>query len=216
MTPFYQHGGITIFCGDNREILPGLGRFDLLLTDPPYGIKQCKGMGGGGFDSTGKYPRKPRKYAGGWDDKAPTVQEFSALLESARTAIIWGGNYFGSKLPAGNKWLVWDKEQVMPTYSDAELAFTTLPGDSVKKFSYGVNKHRAEEERQHPTQKPVPLMQWCIQLAGDVASIVDAFGGVGSTGIAAKNLGKTCTLIELEEEFCEIAARRLEQEVLAL
>lgn len=213
---YYDAEGVTIYHGDCREIVPQLARFDLLLTDPPYGINQCKGMGGGGYDSTGKYPRKPRKYEGGWDDEAPSPETIAMLLASAKQSIIWGGNYFSGRLPKGNKWLVWDKEQVMPTYSDAEMAFTSLPGDSVKMFRYGVNKHRAEEEREHPTQKPLVLMQWCIQLAGDVATILDPFAGSGTTGQAAKNLGKRCVLIEREERFCEIAARRLSQSVLSL
>jgi site-specific DNA-methyltransferase (adenine-specific) len=216
MTPYYQDSAVTIYHGDCECILPCLPKSDLLLTDPPYGISQCGGMGGGGFDSTGRYPRKPRQYEGGWDKETPSREAITLLLASARHAIIWGGNYLCDRLPKGNKWFVWDKEQVMPTYSDAEMAFTTLPGDSIKMFRYGVNRHRADETRQHPTQKPVMLMQWCIQMAGAVETIVDPFAGSGSTGEAAKNLGKRCVLIEREERYCEIGAKRMAQEVLPL
>ena len=66
----------------------------------------------------------------------------------------------------------------------------------------------------HPTQKPVALMSWCISLAGDVQTILDPFAGSGTTGRAAKDLGRKAVLIEIEERYCEIAARRMGQEVL--
>jgi DNA modification methylase len=72
------------------------------------------------------------------------------------------------------------------------------------------------EERDHPTQKPLEVIQWAIQLAGDIETILDPWAGPGTTGHAAKNLGKKAVLIEREERYCEIAARRLAQEVLPL
>ena len=68
----------------------------------------------------------------------------------------------------------------------------------------------------HPTQKPLALMTWCIGLACDVQTILDPFAGSGTTGVAAKALGRKCVLIEREEKYCEIAAKRLRQEYLAL
>jgi DNA modification methylase len=113
------------------------------------------------------------------------------------------------------KWLVWDKEQTMPTYSDAELAWTTLDGVAVKMLRYSGNGLlAAEKERWHPTQKPLSLMTWCIRLAGDVQTILDPFAGSGTTGRAAKDLGRKAVLIEREEHYCEIAARRMRQGVL--
>jgi len=70
------------------------------------------------------------------------------------------------------------------------------------------------EQRWHPTQKPVEIMQWCIGLAGDVQTILDPFAGSGTTGRAAKDLGKQAVLIEMDEQYCEIAAQRMAQEVL--
>jgi len=187
-----------------------------LLTDPPYGINQCAGMGGGGFDSTGKYPRKPRVYEGGWDTEGPSAETITLMLSKSDQGIIWGGNYLSDRLPQGNQWLVWDKEQFMPTYSDAELAFTTFSGNSVKMFRYGQNRHRSKEEREHPTQKPVELMIWCMGFAPLAVTILDPFMGSGTTLRAAKDLGRKAIGIEIEEKYCEIAARRMEQEVLPL
>lgn len=215
-TPYYKDDFVTIYHGDCREILPTLGRFDLLLTDPPYGIGQDKGMGSGGYSFGGK-KRTARGYAGGWDKSTPDDETLTLCLAASTTQIIWGGNYMAAMLSQQPKWLVWDKQQTMPTYSDAELAWTTLPGASVKMFRQcGAGLMAVEKERFHPTQKPVALMQWCIGLAGDVSTIIDPFAGSGTTGRAAKDLGKQCVLIEREEAYCEIAAKRMAQEVLAL
>ncbi len=214
MTPYYQDTAATIYHGDCREIVPTLGRFDLLLTDPPYGIGLDKGMGGGGKRIAGQ----PRRYVGGWDGTRP-VEAVKQSIGTASACIVWGGNYYTDVLPLSPKWLVWDKEQTMPSYSDAELAWTTLSGVSVKMFRYCGNGLLATEKepRQHPTQKPLSLMLWCIQLAGDNAqTILDPFGGSGTTARAAKDLGRKCVLIEKEERYAEIAARRMAQEVLPL
>jgi DNA modification methylase len=213
--PFYSDSAVTLYHGDAREIVPLLGRFDLLLTDPPYGIKQDRGMGGGGVDGFGNnIKRTPKVYAGGWDSERPEAALFATLLESSSEHIIWGGNYFADVLPVQSKWLVWDKEQTMPTYSDAELAWTTLSGVSVKMFRYcGSGLMAKEQGREHPTQKPLALMIWCLGFAPEAQTILDPFAGSGTTGRACKDLGRKCVLIEREEKYAEIAARRMGQEV---
>lgn len=218
MKPYYQDSAVTIYHGDCREIVPHLGRFDLLLTDPPYGIKQDRGMGRGGYDGFGNgAKRQPKAYAGGWDDGRPEPETFAVILQAAEQHIIWGGNYFADLLTVQGKWLVWDKEQTMPTYSDAELAWSTLPGVSVKMFRYcGAGLMAKEQARAHPTQKPLALMVWCLGFVPAAKIILDPFAGSGTTGRACKDLGRKCVLIEREERYCEIAARRMGQEVLAL
>lgn len=217
MKPYYEHGGITIFHGESMDIVPTLGRFDLLLTDPPYGIKRDKGMGGGGYDGFGgRRKRTPKEYVGGWDEERPSGELLSLCVRASDVAIVWGGNYFADLLPVMPKWLVWDKEQTMPSFSDAELAWTTIPGQSVKMFRYcGAGLRAVEKERDHPTQKPMALMSWCMGLVPDAVRILDPFGGSGTTARVCKDFGKECVTIEREERYCEIAAR-LEQEVLAL
>lgn len=216
MRPYYQDDAVTIYHGDCREIVPGLGRFDLLLTDPPYGIGRDKGMGGKG--KAGICRRNPKRYAGEWDGERPSLETMSRCLVKGDCCIVWGGNYFSDMLPVRPKWLVWDKAQTMPSYSDAELAWTTLPGVSVKMLRYSGNGLLAKEKtRVHPTQKPLALMTWCIGLAGnEVRTILDPFAGSGTTGRAAKDLGCRAVLIEREERYCEVAAGRMLQEVLAL
>jgi DNA modification methylase len=216
LQPYYQHAGITIYHGDSSEILPALARADLVLTDPPYGIGRDKGMGGGGHAGFGKMKRRPRSYEGEWDKERPAEDLLRQVAAAGDVAIIWGGQYFTDVLPVGEKWLVWDKQQWMPSYSDAELAWTNLPGVSLKMFRQcAAGMMAVERDRYHPTQKPLALMKWCIRLAPDTArSILDPFMGSGSTLVAAKDLGLSAIGIEREEQYCEVAATRLSQEVL--
>ncbi len=215
--PYYRDDAVVIYHGDNREIVPQLDtRFDLLLTDPPYGLNRDRGMGGGGVKGLAKSSLR-RRYAGWWDTTRPDKATFDMLLECCDAHIIWGGQYFTDILPQSNKWLVWDKENTMPSYSDAETAWTSLGGSACKMFRHNNNGLFAVERVGiHPTQKPLALMIWCIQLAGDVKTILDPFAGSGTTGRAAKDLQRKCVLIEREERYCEIAAKRMAQEVLPL
>jgi DNA modification methylase len=211
MKPYYQDSAVTIYHGDCREIVPTLGRFDLLLTDPPYGI-------GANRMTLGNGTRKLDRGDTDWDNAAPTRWVLDMCREHAAAAILWGGNYFEG-LPPARGWLVWDKCTGKNDFADAELAWTNLD-TVVKKFSLswvGANARDRDAAREHPTQKPLALMNWCISLAGDGAqTILDPFAGSGTTGRAAKDLGRKAVLIEREERYCEIAAKRMRQEVLEL
>lgn len=213
---YYQDENITLYHGDCREILPTLGVFDLLLTDPPYGIKQDRGIGGCGYDGFGNgKKRTPKQYVGGWDSERPDRDTLLLCLGAADRHIVWGGNYFSDVLEQRSKWLVWDKCQTMPSYSDAELAWTSLDGVAVKMLRYsGSGLMAIEKDRVHPTQKPLELMKWCIGFAKEAKTIIDPFAGSGTTGRAAKDLGLKCTLIEREERYCEETVKRMRQEVL--
>lgn len=132
----------------------------------------------------------PKTYAGGWDDEAPSSDLLQLIVSAARVSVIWGGNYFA--LGRGGKWLAWNKEQVMPSYSDAELAWTNADGDSVKLFTLHCNKARIELGL-HPTQKPVSLMAWSMAQAKvpTDSTVLDPFMGSASTGIAAMQTGRS-------------------------
>ena len=205
--PYFQDDAVTIYHGDCREIVPTLGRFDLLLTDPPYGI---------GYEAS-RYQNAVFSGVIHGDD-----QDFNPtfLLELAEDAIIWGGNNFANFLPRGG-WLVWDKrcseraDKILG--SPFELAWCSkVTRYKIARILHGgaVNAD-GTGRRQHPTQKPLSLMTWCISLAGDVQTILDPFAGSGTTGRAAKDLGRKAVLIEREERYCEIAARRMGQQCLA-
>jgi DNA modification methylase len=203
-------GRATLYLGDCREILPTLPKVDAVVTDPPYGIKMDKGTRGCGYDGFGLgKKRTPRTYAGGWDGERPSADVFSAMLDAAPLHIVWGGNYFSDLLPVSQKWLWWDKLQTMPTYSDGELAWTSLPGTSTKKFVYnGSGLLAKEQERFHPTQKPVQLMKWCANFTS--GTILDPFMGSGTTGVACMELGRDFVGIERDPAYFDIACKRIE------
>ena len=206
MQPYYQDDAVTIYNGDCREIVPELGKFDLLLTDPPYGI----GVDGQKFSTSTHGGRKAYEFLG-WDKCRPDKSLIDMILESADKHIIWGGNYFADMLPIQMKWFVWDKGQRICN-SDGELAWTSI-GGALRIFTLNRVALMCDGAF-HPTQKPVQLISWCIEKAGDVQTILDPFAGSGTTGRAAKDLGRKATLIEIEEKYCEIAANRMRQEVL--
>ena len=209
MTPYYQQDGITIYHGDCREILPRLDRADLLLTDPPYGIK---------WEKTGFQDQMLVDYeeAAEWD-QLPTPETMAVVIASSDKRIIWGGNYFAGMLGPWRGPLVWNKLTYGNPFADGELAWSNIVG-TMRLFTHqwcGAAKDSERGERNvHPTQKPVALMSWCINLTKGVRTVIDPFCGSGSTLVAAKLHGLKAVGIEMRESYCEIAAKRLAQGVL--
>jgi DNA modification methylase len=212
MTPYYQDNHCVIYHGDCREILPQLPKVDLVLTDPPYGI----GEGNRKKILSRANKAAARDYgAGDWDKTTPPDWLLGLIREVGNWQIIWGGNYF--PLPPSKCWLVWDKQNT-GDFADCELAWTNLD-KAVRKITHLWNGmiRKGGEERYHPTQKPLEVMAWCLSQAPDgTKTILDPFMGSGTTLRAAKDLGRKAIGIEIEEKYCEIAAKRLAQEVLAL
>ncbi len=216
MKPFYQDDWATIYHGDCREILPDFPKVDLVLTDPPYGVNRDKGFGGfGGFGQ----PIVRRRFDhDDWDSDRPEEEVFCHIFDLSKLAIIWGGNFFADILPRSTHWIFWDKLQTMPTFGDGELAWTNSTRKSITKVTVEWNGLLGKEKyRQHPTQKPLTLMTWCIEnYSKQEHCIIDPFMGSGTTLRAAKDLNRKSIGIEIEEKYCEIAAKRLQQEVLDL
>lgn len=226
MKPYYEASGITIYLGNCREVLGELYEdmrmahraFDLLLTDPPYGIGSARVGRGGRQDGNAVAPSADYGDAT-WDDQ--TQDEPLAFARTlCKHQIIFGGNYY--HLPPSRCWLVWDKENGANDYADCELAWTNIERP-VRRIVYrwhGMLQQHAgvkKEKRVHPTQKPEPVMVWALQHApADVQTVLDPFMGSGTTLVAAKRLGKRAMGIELDERYCEIAAQRLSQEALPM
>ena len=206
MKPYYERDGITIFHGDCRDILPTLEPVDLVLTDPPYGISIIKG-GGRGINGWNDFSE-----IGEWDKHAPPQDLIDMVLAKGGHAVVWGGNYFS--LPPSQGWLVWDKGQRNFSLADCELAWTSRDR-AARIFDYA-RAAALQDGKQHPTQKPVALLRWCLEFFPDAQTILDPFMGSGTTLRAAKDLGRKAIGIEIEERYCEIAAKRLAQEVLPL
>ena len=213
MKPYYQDAAVTLYHGDCREIVPTLGRFDLLLTDPPYGI----GEGNAKRIASRSHLAATIDYGHAeWDNLPPSAETIACLRCAADFQIIWGANYFEA-LPPRRGWLVWDKDNGASDFADCELAWTNLE-TAVRKFKWRwagmLQENMAEKDvREHPTQKPLALMVWCLGLSKESQTVLDPFAGSGTTGRACKDLGRKCVLIEREERYCEIAAKRMAQEV---
>ena len=193
---------VTLYLGDCREILPTLGKVDAVVTDPPYGI----GEDGGRFrDRKGGGHRVLEKL--NWDSEPPSRETLWLLRNVSQDQIIWGGNYFADKLPVSKGWLYWQK-LMGGDFSDGELAWTSR-GKALREFTL-CNKMPGKE---HPTQKPVELLVWCVGFLPDAHTICDPFMGSGTTGVAAVKLGRKFIGIEIEPKYFDIACRRIGDEL---
>ena len=219
MKPYYQDDYVTIYHGDCREIVPTLGKFDLLLTDPPYGKVKVSCPYGKVGRRSNLSGAAVNEYDLSWDVEPISHSDIDIIMAAGKQRIIWGVNYFWDYFKPTNGLLVWDKKcqnDWNDSFSDAEIAWTDCSA-KLKMFRYlwvGALRQGNDGKRVHPTQKPVALMTWCIKQANQPVTIIDAYAGAGATGRAAKDLGRKCTMIEISEKYCEIAANRCRQEVL--
>lgn len=259
MTPYYQRGGITLYCADNREILPALdaGSIDLVFTSPPYNLGVSSG---GGFPD--KYtrndsmrnidrPRKGGKWAGGelaWGygvhDDAMRPSEYRSWQRDTLTAC-WrllnerGAIFYNHKPRIQNgemqnpldlnpglpvrQIVIWQRAggmnfattHYLPTHE--WIVILAKPAFRLKsKGASGVGDVWTvpqESGTSHPAPFPVFLPLRALETTG-ARTVLDPFVGGGSTLVAAKMAGVSAIGIEIEEKFCELAARRLQQEVL--
>jgi DNA modification methylase len=202
-TPWTRHvkiGDCDLYLGDCLEVMPALGKVDACLTDPPYGIARENLKAG----KTGEWSKLYSEQIT-WDDFAPQDCVEMAMEKSGGIAIIWGGNYF--TLPPMRGWLIWDKMQ-WHTSGHAELAWTScdIP---IRDFKYS-RAQLASEKKQHPTQKPVALMEWCLGFLPNAETILDPFMGSGTTLVACAKLGRKGIGIELDPDYFEIACKRVQ------
>jgi len=218
--PYYSDDLATLYHGDCAQIVPLLGSFDLLLTDPPYGLNEnpkrnrSRGKPAGSRSPSRKPTMIYEKDYGtfDWDAQPPASWLITSLIASCDKSIIWGGNYF--TLSAARCWLVWDKDN-SGDFADCELAWTNLD-KAVRKFTWRWNGMLQEdmknkENRVHPTQKPLPLMHWCLSQVPDAKTVLDPFMGSGTTLLACKQKGIKAVGIEMNEQYCDAAASRLSQ-----
>lgn len=196
-------GDATLYLGDCLDVLPTLAKVDAVITDPPYGV----GKDGQAESSGGHGGRKRHEFMG-WDAERPSRSAFDLILAAADRHVIWGGNYFADLLPPTGKWLVWDKGQRI-SQSDGELAWTGQSG--ALRICIMNRVQLLLDGTDHPTQKPVKLMQWCIgQVGHPCKTVLDPFMGSGTTGVACANLGRKFIGIEIEPKYFDIACERIE------
>lgn len=194
-------GNAELWHGDCREVLPLLPRFDLVLTDPPYGM---------GFAARPTNAQRANGMkAAAWDDEVPPAWLFGLLQERASALVVWGGNYYA--LPPTRGWLAWLKHGNAPSMADLELAWTSMDMNA-RWFEKSVKSASLEKQLQgaaHPTQKPVDLMMWSMSFAPEAQTVCDPFMGSGTTGVACAQLGKAFTGIERERRYFDIACERI-------
>jgi len=211
VTPYYQDDSCTIYHADCRDILPQLEPVDLVLTDPPYGI----GEDGGDKKRRRDYEPLVVHEKFNWDQDRPNREIFQMIFACSKHQAIFGGNYFTDYLPPSMGWIYWDK-RMGGDFSDGELIFTSQK-KALRRFDVSPFENlRGGHDRQHPTQKPLSLMKYIILRFENAQTILDPFMGSGTTLVAAKNLDRKAIGIEREEKYCEIAVKRLSQEVLSL
>lgn len=220
MTPYYDDGTCTIYHGDCREMLPAMPEPDLVLTDPPYGVGEA----------TNRKERGRGKQAE-CNDFPPVCGDDEPFdprhLLGYRNVVLFGANHYADKLPPSSFWIVWDKLDGLTTdkralgfddNADVELAWTNLRGPArlISHRWKGMLKDTERRDvRVHPTQKPIALMRRIVAALTEPGHLVlDPYMGAGSTLRAAKDLSRRAIGIELSEGYCEIAAKRLAQEVL--
>ena len=192
-------GNCRLIQGDCLRVMPLLGKMDAILTDPPYGIGADK------KNAQSSIRDNPKWAAKDWDDGRPSAETFCKIIESSRSHIIWGGNYFADILPRSKGWLSWRKPEAETGFSlaDIELAWTSIDIASRQKTMGRRDGHL------HPTQKPVALMEWCLGFLPDAKTILDPFMGSASTGVACVNLGRSFIGIELDADYFNIAVSRI-------
>ena len=206
MSRIERIGPHTLYLGDSAEILQSVAPVDACVMDPPYGIGESRS----GNATRGKLAISKDYGDSEWDDEtADSV--VSQAISRAKWSIVFGGNYYS--LPPTSCWLVWDKLNGDTDFADCELAWTNLP-KAVRRIRFmwhGMLRQNGELRGDHPTQKPIEVMRWCIgHLPPTVSTVLDPFMGSGTTLVAAAMLGKHGIGIEREEKYFDIAVRRVE------
>jgi len=205
-------GDHRLMCGDSTDagtvaLLMDGNKADMVFTDPPYGI------GYGGSMALGQEKHGWTQHKGGWDEERPSKEFFEYLQSLAPNQIIWGGNYFTDSLPPTMGWLVWDKGQRGFSLADGEMAWTSF--DNAMRIKEYSRAKANKEEKHHATQKPIEILEWCIEYADRHSkthpkSFIDLFGGSGSTLIACEKTKRICYMMELDPCYVSVIIKRWE------
>ena len=199
-------GNAELYLGDCMEVLPTLPKVDAVITDPPYGIGSWSSTGGNSLSA------QEAADANAWD-VAPEADVFQSLREISDEQVFWGGNYFIAHLGNCRAPLLWDKKNRGMHYADGEFAWTSFKTGTLRIFDKGIQGTEVRQlGREHPTQKPVALMAWCLDRAKVPAGgvVLDPYMGSGTTGVATVTTDRVFIGIEREPKYFDIACRRIE------
>lgn len=192
----------------NMDCMDGMKQFsdkyfELAIVDPPYGLERMK-------HGTAKNNRTGFA-TGAWNNEKPTQEYFTELFRVSTRQIIWGANNF--TLPESEYFIVWDKQQPVDNFADAEFAWTNIKKPA-KVFRYSVFQmmsDRKETGKIHPTQKPVVLYEWLLKnYAKQGDKILDTHVGSASSLIACHNMGFQYVGFELDPDYYRESKERLE------
>jgi site-specific DNA-methyltransferase (adenine-specific)/modification methylase len=201
-------GDATLYLGDCLEVLPTLGRLDAIVTDPPYGIfHPCN------FSTRG---RSNLAECNDYPDIEGDAEPFdpAPILAFNVPTVLWGANHYANHLPPSGGWLVWDKRRPDDLdQSTCEIAWTNCI-KGVRRFSHlwhGMMRESEHGENYHPTQKPVALFRWIINLRwlSGFLVITDPYMGSGPCGVACVETGRHFIGIEIDPKYFDIACRRI-------
>ena len=194
-------GDATLYLGDCLEILPTLGKVDAVVTDPPYALGDWNNRG------TNKVRPFDSDLTQQWD-KPITDRHIHLIRAASKHQVIWGGNYFCDLLPRTKQMFVWNKGIRGMHFNDCEIAWCSQFREACRVFDYSPSR---QEPKQHPTQKPVALMEWCLGFLPDAETILDPFMGSGTTGVACAKLGRKFIGVEINEQYFDIACKRVQK-----
>jgi DNA modification methylase len=215
----YQLGRHRLMCGDSTSIdavekLTEGAKVDLCYTDPPYGINEKGDRSKRGGLTQGN---KLQDFKDDTIDYAVEAYQIVEGVLNIPRQVWWGANYYCHAMPQSNNWFVWDKrveEKQKDTQSDCELAWVKSKWSSVRIFRHlwkGLIKASEHgQKRVHPTQKPVALAEWSFDYFKEVDTVLDLFGGSGSTLIACEKTGRSCFMMEFEPHYCDVIVKRWE------
>lgn len=219
--PYYSDDLVTLYHGDCREVTAWRDA-DVLVTDPPYGVRMATFAGGG---DRKKNPNGGRANDAIEGDLTPEARDMALSAWGNRPAIVFGS--WRVERPAKvRSLLIWHKEGA---YSGPLNAAFFNNHEEVYVIGEGWRKsapplrsvittteHRSQASAAvgHPTPKPLGLMELLIDRCDPSWVIADPFTGSGSTLLAAKALGRRAIGVEVEERYCELAASRLAQDTL--
>lgn len=176
--------------------------YDLAIVDPPYGLGNKTTEGG-----SNKKNSQVRFKNHSWDNSIPNKDYFNELKRVSRNQIIWGGNYMAEFIGNTKCVLIWDKMTYIPTMSQFEFAFC-----SINKHPKLIKINSNDNNRFHPTQKPVKLYKWILtNYAQKGDKILDTHGGSMSIALACYDLGFDLDICELDKDYFDAGIKRFEQ-----
>lgn len=211
-TPYYERENVLIYHANCKDVITTLEGVEAVISDPPYGMGYNTNSTRFVNNGNGHGNPSKRSYPPVYGDDEPFNPTF--LLDYPRV-VLFGSNHFYQYLPVGTT-LIWIKksDKGFGTFlSDAEIAW--MKG-GVGVYCKRDTSHFGEmRSRTHPTQKPVSIMQWCIEKSKVPTGglILDPYMGSGTTLIASVRLNHRVIGIEIEEQYCEIAATRIDKEL---